>query len=125
MGTPVKRLFDQRPHVSAWCGGILSRPAWTKVVEMVEEGKAFVLRSDVATSTRAQRSPLREATNLQEYCPPQRDPEDPQHCHYLTQVGGPHPCRTGWPVKDPMHHFPYLTSPHDRYLLCKEWIREA
>lgn len=31
MGTKVKRLFDARPHVSAWADDILSRPAWVKV----------------------------------------------------------------------------------------------
>ncbi|GMY16864.1 glutathione s-transferase [Fagus crenata] len=40
MGTPVKRLFEERPNVSAWCRHILSRPAWIKVVEMVEKNKA-------------------------------------------------------------------------------------
>lgn len=39
MSTPVKRLFEERPKVSAWCRSILSRPAWTKVVDMVEKNK--------------------------------------------------------------------------------------
>lgn len=30
MGTKVKRLFDERPHVSAWAADIQSRPAWVK-----------------------------------------------------------------------------------------------
>nr|XP_043609006.1 glutathione S-transferase APIC-like [Erigeron canadensis] len=30
MGTKVKRLFDARPHVTAWANDILSRPAWVK-----------------------------------------------------------------------------------------------
>ncbi|KAH7838425.1 hypothetical protein Vadar_026235 [Vaccinium darrowii] len=34
MGTQVKKLFDSRPHVSAWCSDILARPAWLKVVAM-------------------------------------------------------------------------------------------
>nr|XP_043619566.1 glutathione S-transferase PARB-like [Erigeron canadensis] len=34
MGTKVKRLFDERPHVSAWASDILSRPAWVKVTSM-------------------------------------------------------------------------------------------
>lgn len=34
MGTQVKKLFDSRTHVSAWCGDILARPAWLKVVAM-------------------------------------------------------------------------------------------
>ena len=31
MGTKAKKLFDARPHVSAWAAEILSRPAWVKV----------------------------------------------------------------------------------------------
>ncbi|KAL0459684.1 UNVERIFIED_CONTAM: Glutathione S-transferase [Sesamum latifolium] len=31
--TKVKGLFDQRPHVSAWCADLLARPAWQKVLE--------------------------------------------------------------------------------------------
>ncbi|KAA8543119.1 hypothetical protein F0562_021386 [Nyssa sinensis] len=34
MGTQSKKLFDARPHVSAWCADILARPAWSKVVAM-------------------------------------------------------------------------------------------
>ncbi|XP_076884813.1 glutathione S-transferase APIC-like [Bidens hawaiensis] len=30
MGTKAKRVFDARPHVSAWAADILSRPAWVK-----------------------------------------------------------------------------------------------
>ncbi|XP_076912865.1 glutathione S-transferase APIC-like [Bidens hawaiensis] len=30
VGTKTKRLFDARPHVSAWAADILSRPAWVK-----------------------------------------------------------------------------------------------
>ncbi|XVF72584.1 hypothetical protein PTKIN_Ptkin12aG0132700 [Pterospermum kingtungense] len=37
MKTPVKRLFDERPYVSAWCTNLLARPAWVKVVDMVEK----------------------------------------------------------------------------------------
>ncbi|KAJ7972930.1 glutathione S-transferase-like [Quillaja saponaria] len=33
----VKHLFDERPHVRAWCTTILSRPAWIKVVETVQK----------------------------------------------------------------------------------------
>ncbi|KAI7751422.1 hypothetical protein M8C21_008215 [Ambrosia artemisiifolia] len=29
-GTKTKRLFDARPHVSAWAAEIMSRPAWVK-----------------------------------------------------------------------------------------------
>ncbi|KAL5795567.1 hypothetical protein ACOSQ2_000387 [Xanthoceras sorbifolium] len=39
MGTPLKSIFDDRPNVSAWCAAILTRPAWTMVVEMVQETK--------------------------------------------------------------------------------------
>ena len=34
MATQAKKLFDSRPHVSAWCADILARPAWLKVVAM-------------------------------------------------------------------------------------------
>ncbi|KAF7120142.1 hypothetical protein RHSIM_Rhsim13G0013300 [Rhododendron simsii] len=34
MGTQVKKLFDSRPHVNAWCTDILARPAWLKVLAM-------------------------------------------------------------------------------------------
>ncbi|XP_058200152.1 glutathione S-transferase-like [Rhododendron vialii] len=34
MGSQVKKLFDSRPHVSAWCADILARPAWLKVLAM-------------------------------------------------------------------------------------------
>ncbi|KAA8549184.1 hypothetical protein F0562_000868 [Nyssa sinensis] len=34
MGTQSKKLFDSRPHVSAWCADISARPAWLKVVAM-------------------------------------------------------------------------------------------
>ncbi|KAH7836650.1 hypothetical protein Vadar_003921 [Vaccinium darrowii] len=34
MGTQVKKLFNSRPHVSAWCAAILARPAWLKVLAM-------------------------------------------------------------------------------------------
>ncbi|XVF21931.1 hypothetical protein REPUB_Repub12eG0131500 [Reevesia pubescens] len=37
MQTSVKRLFDERPHVSAWCTNLLARPAWAKVEDMVEK----------------------------------------------------------------------------------------
>ncbi|KAK9146913.1 hypothetical protein Sjap_006816 [Stephania japonica] len=33
-GTPMKNHFEARPHVKAWCGEILARPAWKKVLEM-------------------------------------------------------------------------------------------
>lgn len=34
MGTQAKKLFDSRPHVSAWCADIMGRPAWSKVLAM-------------------------------------------------------------------------------------------
>lgn len=37
MKTPVKRLLEERPHVMAWCTGIMSRPGWKKMVEMVQK----------------------------------------------------------------------------------------
>lgn len=37
MATPVKRLFYERPCVGAWCDNILSRPAWARVVKMIEK----------------------------------------------------------------------------------------
>ncbi|KAK1291160.1 hypothetical protein QJS10_CPB17g01361 [Acorus calamus] len=35
VGTPVKKIFDSRPHVSKWCTDALARPAWAKVVAMM------------------------------------------------------------------------------------------
>jgi len=32
--TRVKKVFEERPHVHAWCKDILARPAWAKVVAM-------------------------------------------------------------------------------------------
>ncbi|XP_021280274.1 glutathione S-transferase F6-like [Herrania umbratica] len=37
LGTPVKRLFDSRPHVSAWVADIIARPAWSKVLAMQKQ----------------------------------------------------------------------------------------
>ncbi|KMS95630.1 hypothetical protein BVRB_006410 [Beta vulgaris subsp. vulgaris] len=37
MGTRVKKIFDERPHVSAWCKDILARPAWQKTVTLQEQ----------------------------------------------------------------------------------------
>ncbi|XP_039156485.1 glutathione S-transferase-like [Eucalyptus grandis] len=34
MGTPLKKLFDARPKVSAWVADIVARPAWAKVLAM-------------------------------------------------------------------------------------------
>ncbi|KAL5791787.1 hypothetical protein ACOSP7_000381 [Xanthoceras sorbifolium] len=34
LGTPVKKHFDCRPHVSAWVANITARPAWAKVLAM-------------------------------------------------------------------------------------------
>ncbi|TXG63471.1 hypothetical protein EZV62_010465 [Acer yangbiense] len=34
MGTQVKKLFDCRPHVSAWVANITARPAWAKVLAL-------------------------------------------------------------------------------------------
>ncbi|KAL9397366.1 hypothetical protein Peur_011619 [Populus x canadensis] len=35
LGTPSKKLFDSRPHVSAWVASITGRPAWGKVLAML------------------------------------------------------------------------------------------
>lgn len=35
-----KKLFDARPHLSAWCADILARPAWVKVVKMQQKAQA-------------------------------------------------------------------------------------
>lgn len=40
MKTPVKRLFEERPRVRAWYRGVMSRPGWEKMVEMVEKVRA-------------------------------------------------------------------------------------
>ncbi|KAK9146911.1 hypothetical protein Sjap_006814 [Stephania japonica] len=32
-GTPLKKHFEARPHVKAWCEDIIARPAWHKVIE--------------------------------------------------------------------------------------------
>jgi glutathione S-transferase len=34
LGTKAKKLFDSRPHVSAWVADITARPAWCKVLAM-------------------------------------------------------------------------------------------
>ncbi|CAL2281139.1 unnamed protein product [Prunus armeniaca] len=34
MGTQSKKLFESRPHVSAWVADITARPAWNKVIAM-------------------------------------------------------------------------------------------
>ncbi|XP_052185600.1 glutathione S-transferase-like [Diospyros lotus] len=34
MGTDLKKHFESRPKVSAWCADILCRPSWVKVLEM-------------------------------------------------------------------------------------------
>ncbi|KAL2945436.1 Glutathione S-transferase [Bienertia sinuspersici] len=33
-GTKVSYLFDERPHVSAWCKDILARPSWEKTMAL-------------------------------------------------------------------------------------------
>ncbi|KAL2945438.1 Glutathione S-transferase, partial [Bienertia sinuspersici] len=40
MGTKVKKLFDERPHVSAWCNDILARPSWEKSYLSASTGAA-------------------------------------------------------------------------------------
>jgi glutathione S-transferase len=34
LGTEAKKLFDSRPHVSAWVAAITARSAWCKVLGM-------------------------------------------------------------------------------------------
>ena len=34
LGTQIKKLFDSRPHVSAWVADITARPAWLKVLAL-------------------------------------------------------------------------------------------
>ena len=42
MGTQVKKLFDSRPRLNAWCAEILARPAWMKVPEMQQKAQLIV-----------------------------------------------------------------------------------
>ncbi|GMI85809.1 glutathione S-transferase phi 8, Arabidopsis thaliana glutathione S-transferase phi 8 [Hibiscus trionum] len=37
MGSSAKKLFDSRPHVSAWVADILARPSWFKVLDMQKQ----------------------------------------------------------------------------------------
>ncbi|GAB4829796.1 hypothetical protein Ancab_019449 [Ancistrocladus abbreviatus] len=37
MGTPSKKLFEERPHVSAWCSDILARPAWATTLAIQKQ----------------------------------------------------------------------------------------
>ncbi|XP_022758027.1 glutathione S-transferase F6-like [Durio zibethinus] len=37
LGTPAKKLFDSRPHASAWVADITARPAWSKVLAMLKQ----------------------------------------------------------------------------------------
>lgn len=37
MATNLKKLFDERTHVSAWVADITSRPAWAKVLAMMKQ----------------------------------------------------------------------------------------
>lgn len=32
MASPIKAVFDARPHVSAWAKDIMARPSWQKVM---------------------------------------------------------------------------------------------
>lgn len=34
MDTRASKVFNSRPHVSAWCADIQARPAWQKVLKM-------------------------------------------------------------------------------------------
>lgn len=37
MNTQSKKLFESKPHVSAWISDITARPAWSKVVAMLKQ----------------------------------------------------------------------------------------
>ncbi|KAF7804835.1 glutathione S-transferase-like [Senna tora] len=37
MNSQVKKLFESRPHVSAWIADITARPSWSKVVAMLQK----------------------------------------------------------------------------------------
>nr|prf glutathione S-transferase [Silene vulgaris] len=37
MGTQVKKLFEERAHVSAWCKKILARPSWEKTLALQKQ----------------------------------------------------------------------------------------
>lgn len=37
LGSPAKKLFDSRPHVSAWVADITARPSWSKVLAMQKQ----------------------------------------------------------------------------------------
>ncbi|XP_039031122.1 glutathione S-transferase F6-like [Hibiscus syriacus] len=37
MGSSAKKLFDSRPHVSAWVAVITARPAWSRVLDMQKQ----------------------------------------------------------------------------------------
>lgn len=37
LGSSAKKLFDSRPHVSAWVADITARPAWSKVMGMLKQ----------------------------------------------------------------------------------------
>lgn len=37
LSTKEKKLFDERPHVSAWCTDILARPSWEKSLALQKQ----------------------------------------------------------------------------------------
>lgn len=37
MGTQVKKVFDECPHVSAWCKDIFARPSWEKTLALLKQ----------------------------------------------------------------------------------------
>ncbi|KAK8654328.1 hypothetical protein V6N13_128299 [Hibiscus sabdariffa] len=37
LATPAKKLFESRPHVDAWVKEITARPAWSKVLAMMNQ----------------------------------------------------------------------------------------
>ena len=36
LGTTAKKVFDSHPHVTAWAADITARPAWKKVLELMQ-----------------------------------------------------------------------------------------
>ncbi|XP_027367959.1 glutathione S-transferase-like [Abrus precatorius] len=46
MNTESKKLFESRPHVSAWVADITARPAWSKVIAMINRNGYFEGEND-------------------------------------------------------------------------------
>lgn len=37
IGTQVKKVLEERPHVYVWCKDILARPAWEKTIALLKQ----------------------------------------------------------------------------------------